>query len=68
MMNNHILLEPSYIIYLETEKSEYSVLEGFLKYERKTAKSSLNVFPVSQRLKTSKSVRTVFKTIKRIVF
>ena len=61
MLNVHNLLEQSYIIYLETEKSEYSVLEGFLKYERKTAKSSLNVFHVSQRLKTSKSVRTGYK-------
>ena len=64
-MNNHIVLEPSYIIYLETG-SECSGSECLLKYERKTAESSMNVFHVSQRLKTSNTVRTVYKKYKHL--
>ena len=40
------------------KENECSIYEGFSKYERKTAESSLNVFHVSQRLKTLKIVRT----------
>ena len=55
-----------YNIFGNRKGSECSASEGFLKYEMKTAESSMNVFHVSQRLKTSKSVRTGYKKIKTI--
>ena len=55
-----------YNIFGNRKESECSTCEGFLKYERKNAESSLNVIHVSQKMKTSKVVRTLYKKIKRI--